>query len=122
MKSLKTLIPATALATMFACTPLWADTGTPPRSVTVHFEDLNINSTRGAAQLYQRIKFAAEDLCGRNLVQRSLTLESIYTTCMRGAMSGAVARVNHPAVTEYAAARGIVPAQTPTQVKFASND
>lgn len=122
MKSLKALIPVTALATMYACTPVWADTGAAPRSVTVHFEDLNTNSTRGAAQLYQRIKFAAEDICGRNLVQRSLTLESLYTTCVRGAIGGAVARVNQPLVSEYAAARGIVPAQAPTTVKFASND
>ena len=97
MKSHKAIILATTLASIYACTPVWADTGAAPRSVTVHFEDLNINSARGAAQLYQRIRFAAEDICGRNLVQRSLTLESLYTTCVRGAIGGAVARV--PAAT-----------------------
>jgi UrcA family protein len=106
MKTLKVLIPAAALATLYACTPVWADTSETSRSVTVHFEDLNINSARGAAQLFQRIEYAAKDVCGGNLgSQRELVLSSLYKTCVRGAIAGAVARVNHPAVTEYAAAR-----------------
>jgi UrcA family protein len=106
MNSLKTLIPATALAALYSCTPVWADTSETPRSITVHFEDLNINSARGAARLFQRIEYAAKDVCGGNLrSQRELVLSSLYKTCVRGAIAGAVARVNHPAVTQYAAAR-----------------
>jgi UrcA family protein len=119
---MKSLIPATALATLYSCAPVWADTLQEPRSVTVHFEDLNINSPRGAAVLYQRIRSAAEDVCGNPSSQRSLALASRYATCVRGAIAGAVARVNRPTLTEYAAARGIVPAQAPIKVKFASND
>lgn len=119
---MKTLIPAAALATLYSCAPVWADTLQEPRSVTVHFEDLNINSARGAAALYQRIRHAAEDVCGDPSPQRWLALSSRYATCVRGAIAGAVARVNRPTVTEYAAARGIVPAQAPIKVKFASND
>jgi UrcA family protein len=120
---MKALIPATVLATLYSCAPVWAGTTEAPRSVTVHFEDLNINNARGAARLYRRIEFAAQDVCGGNLAsQRLLVLSSRYATCVRDAIAGAVARVNRPAVTEYAVARGIVPAQAPTKVKFASND
>lgn len=120
---MKALIPATALATLYACAPVWADTSEGPRSVTVHFEDLNINNARGAARLYHRIEYAAEDVCGGDLApRRALVLSSLYATCVRGAIAAAVARVNRPAVTDYALARGIVPAQAPTKVKFASND
>lgn len=119
---MKTLIPAMALATLYSCAPVWADTLQEPRSVTVHFEDLNINSPRGAAVLYQRIRSAAEDVCGIPPSQRSLAIASRYATCVRGAIAGAVARVNRPTLTEYAAARGIVPEQAPIKVKFASND
>jgi UrcA family protein len=105
MQRLKTLIPATALVTLYSCAPVWADTDAAPRSVTVHFEDLNINTRPGAARLYQRIKHAAEDVCGGNPgPQRQLVLASLYTTCVREAVAGAVARVNHPAVTQYASA------------------
>ena len=122
MKSLKALIPATALATLYSCAPVWADTLQEPRSVTVHFEDLNINNARGAAVLYQRIRYAAQDVCGNLPQQRSLAIASRYATCVREAIAGAVARVNRPAVTEYAVARGIVPAQAPIKVKLAGND
>ena len=119
---MKKLVPAAALALMYSCTPLWADTSSAPRSVTVHFEDLNINSARGTTLLYQRIAHAAEDVCGDRARQRSLKFSSLYASCMRDAISGAVARVNHPTVTEYAAARGIVPVHAPIKVKLASNE
>jgi UrcA family protein len=102
---MKALIPATALVTLCSCAPIWAATSEAPRSVTVHFEDLNINTTAGAARLYQRIKYAAEDVCGGTSVpQRQLVLASLYATCVREAIAAAVARVNHPAVTQYAGA------------------
>lgn len=120
---MKALIPATALAALYSCAPIWANTAESPRSITVHFEDLNINNARGAARLYRRIESAAQDVCGGNLAsQRWLALSSRYATCVRDAITTAIARVDRPAVTQYAIARGIVPAQAPTRVKFASND
>ena len=52
MKNLTTLA-ATILASWGVCTSVWADTLLEPRSVTVHFEDLDINSTPGVATLYK---------------------------------------------------------------------
>jgi UrcA family protein len=123
MQSVKALIPATALAILYSCTPAWADTPLESRSVTVHFGDLNINSASGAERLYQRIARAAEDVCGDNSAsQRLLMYSSRYATCVRSAIGAAVARVNHPEVTAYAVARGIVPALVPIKGKLARND
>jgi UrcA family protein len=119
---MKRLVPAIALATLYSCTPLWAETSSAPRSVTVHFEDLNINSARGATLLYQRIAHAAENVCGDRAPQRSLKFSSLYASCMRDAIGDAVARVNHPTVTEYAAARGIVPVHALSKVKLARKE
>jgi len=99
---MKAFIPAIALTTLYSCAPVWADTGAAPRSVTVHFEDLNINSAHGAARLYQRIRHAAEDVCGGDSGSRlSLALASAYTTCVRTAVGQAVARVNHPMLSAH---------------------
>ena len=121
MKSLTTCA-ATALAAYISCTSAWADTNLEPRSVTVHYEDLNPNSPRGAAILYQRIKSAAETVCSDLGSRRSLALMSRYAGCVHGAIGVALAQVNRPAVTDYAAARGIVPADPLMKSKFARND
>jgi UrcA family protein len=120
MKSLTTFA-ATAFTAFSSCTSALADTNLEPRSVIVHFEDLNTNSARGAAILYQRIKSAAETVCDDPGPRRSLALLSRYASCVRGTIGVAVAKVNRPAVTEYAAARGIIPADPLIKGKLARN-
>jgi UrcA family protein len=119
MKSLTTLA---AIAACGLCTSVWADTILEPRSVTVHFEDLDINSAPGAVTLYNRIRAAAAFVCNDLGTSRSLAYLGRYKTCVHGAVSGAVARVNRPAVTEYAVARGTAPADLPIRGKFARNN
>jgi UrcA family protein len=121
MKNLITLA-ATALTAYGSCMSAWADTNLEPRSVTVNYEDLNTNSPHGAATLYQRIKVAAETVCSDLGSRRSLALLSRYASCVHGAIGVAVAHVNRPAVTEYAATRGIVPADIQIKGKLARND
>ena len=115
----------TTLAAIAACglgTSVWADTILEPRSVTVHFEDLDINSTPGVATLYKRIGAAAAFVCNDLGTSRSLVYLGRYKTCVHGAVSVAVARINRAAVTEYAAARGVVPPDMPIKGKFARNN
>jgi UrcA family protein len=120
MKNLTTLA-ASVIAAWGVCTSVWADTILEPRSVTVHFEDLDINSTPGVATLYKRIRSAAAFVCNDLGTSRSLVYLGRYKTCVHGAVSVAVARINRAAVTEYAAARGIVPPDMPIKGKFARN-
>jgi UrcA family protein len=122
VKNLTTLVATTTLAACSVCTFALADTSLEPRSVTVHYEDLNTNNSYGAATLYKRIHAAAVTVCSDIGPSRTLTLLGSYASCVHGAISVAIARVNRPAVTEYAASRGIVPAVMPIKDKFARNN
>jgi UrcA family protein len=85
---------------------------TPPHKV-VSFRDLNLNSPEGVAALYGRIKSAAYDACGNpdrfDLSQLKLQ------TCIKDAVSRAIADVNSPMLTSlYQAETGKADKQTAT--------
>ena len=127
MQSLNTILATTALtagalAAGSLSTIARADSTMAPPSMTVFYGDLNINDVRGAAVLYQRIRFAAETVC-RDLGRgRQLALLSRYKSCVRSAIGEAVSHVNRTALTEYAAARGVLPAGPPIKMKVARAD
>jgi UrcA family protein len=118
MKNLPTLVAvATFAASIF--TIAQADTTSVPRSETVRFADLDTTNIHGAAVLYQRIKNAAESACRDLKPGRSLALMRPYANCVHVALSNAVADINRPAVTAYAAAHGVLPSDA--TIKIARN-
>jgi UrcA family protein len=112
-------VTGTALAIGGLSTMARADSLLEPRSVLVHFEDLDATSTRGAELLYNRIKLAAETVCSDLTPQRSLALSARYASCVQDALGEAIMKINRPLVTEYAMARGVVPSEAPIKVKVA---
>jgi UrcA family protein len=122
MKTLTTIVATTVIGACGLYSSAQADTLLEPPAVTVHFEDLNINNARGAATLYERIQGAAAVVCREFGTTRSMMLFGRYVGCMHSAIGGAVARVNQPLVTEYAAAHGITPPDSPIKTKFARNN
>jgi UrcA family protein len=82
----------------------------------VQFADLNTSNAPGAAVLYRRIKRAAESVCSGIEAGHELALHMLYAKCVHTALSKAVADVNSPAVSAYAAARGVVPAERTTTI------
>ena len=94
-----------------------ADSLLEPRSVVVHFPDLDTNTARGTELLYDRIKLAAETVCSDLAPQRTLALSARYAACVQGALSNAVGTVNRPLLNDYAAARGTMPAGAAIKVK-----
>jgi UrcA family protein len=125
MKHLHTLFAITALAggalaAASLSTNARADSTLAPPSLKVFYGDLDINNVHGAAVLYQRISFAAESVCRDMGRSRELAMMSRYSSCVHSAIGNAVQHVNRPAVTEYAAAHGVVPADTPIKMKVAS--
>lgn len=112
-------VTGTALAIGGLSTMARADSILAPRSVLVHFEDLDPNSTRGAELLYNRIELAAETVCSDLAPQRSLALSARYASCVRSALGDAITKVNLSRVTEYAAAHGVAPSEPPIKVKVA---
>lgn len=123
MKNLTTLVAATVISACGLYSTAQADTLLDPPAVTVHFDDLDINNTHGAETLYKRIQAAAVSVCRELGTTRSMVLFGRYAGCMHSAISGAVARINQPLVTEYAAIRGNAPADLsmPIKTKFARN-
>lgn len=125
MNNLHTLFALTALAggalvATGLSTTARADSTLAPPSLKVFYGDLDINNVHGAAALYRRISFAAESVCLDMGRSRQLALRSRYSSCVHSAIGNAVQKVNRPAVTEYAASRGVIPADTPIKMKVAS--
>jgi len=73
-------------------------------SVVVHFGDLDLSRSEGAAVLYQRLRSAAETVCAP-LDDRGVARHMSFKACVQGAISTAVARVDRPELTAYYEAR-----------------
>lgn len=69
-------------------------------SVVVHFADIDLARSEGAAVLYHRLKVAAETVC-YPLDDRSLPRHWVFKTCVRNTIGAAVARIDRPALTAY---------------------
>src|ERR1700730_12142185 len=64
-------------------------------SVTVRFDDLNLDSPAGADTLYRRISSAARAVC-RDENTRDLTMLAAFEHCRAAAVAQAVRAVNNP--------------------------
>jgi UrcA family protein len=85
-----------------------ADDVTAPRSVVVHFGDLDTASWSGAAALYARLNQAAQQVCGDFEPHGQLGLRRLYRSCLQFAISRAVVAVDRPILTQYATAQGVM--------------
>jgi UrcA family protein len=83
---------------------------------TVHYSDLNLNTEAGVATLYNRIRNAAQLVCG-NVDPRRLDEAASAKACVNHAVFTSVTAVNNPKLTsEYnARANG-----AQKQINFAS--
>ena len=68
--------------------------------VVVHFADLDLSRSQGAAVLYRRLRAAAETVCAA-LDDRDLGSHMRFKECAQSALCRAVAEVDRPALTEY---------------------
>ena len=116
------ILAAGGAATWALCgltTSARADSLLEPRSVVVHFDDLDTSTQRGTELLYNRIKLAAETVCSDLESQRALALSARYSGCVQEALGNAIGTVNRPLLNDYAAARQAIPSGTPIKVKVA---
>ena len=72
-----------------------------PQSVTVHFADLNLERSADVAQLYHRIRHAAQSACGARDLELTTWLDPAWQHCVYVAVAEAVARVDQPALSAY---------------------
>ena len=71
----------------------WAAESSDPRSVTVHYGDLNLSSGEGVETLHRRIKAAAEQVCGDGYQPGDIARASVYRHCVNTAAEKALAKV-----------------------------
>ena len=67
-------------------------------SKTVTYDDLNLESEKGAKVLYARLRHAAQDVCSP-FESRELSRKQIWHTCVDNALASAVRQLNNPRVT-----------------------
>lgn len=79
-------------------------------AVKVSYHDLDPNSEAGAQLLYQRIRGAAQFVCGEE--GRSLDDQLAWNRCVRSAMSDAVKAVHSPQLSSLDAAHSPAGLQT----------
>jgi UrcA family protein len=72
--------------------------------IDVHFADLDLTRSEGAAVLYQRIEGAAKTVCAP-LDARDLASQMRFKMCVQTAIGSAVAKVERPVLTAYYKAR-----------------
>ena len=78
---------------------------------TVHYSDLDLNTQAGVAALYNRIRSAAEQVCG-NVDSRRLEQVTVAKACVDHAVSASVGSVNNLRLTsEYSVRVGGVTKQ-----------
>lgn len=105
---------ATALvASILSLTALDTRAAAPDEtySTTIQFADLDLNRQAGIAKLYLRIKGAARRVCDYQ-ANDHLGAKQAYPVCVKDAVSTAVARINHPLLSDYFAQVGGKPAKT----------
>jgi UrcA family protein len=84
-----------ALAAPAAPTALGVD------QITVHYGDLNVDQTAGAAVLYRRIHNAAKSVCGEPQLPGTRIVSYSWRRCVAEAVDRAVVAVDRPALTAY---------------------
>ena len=75
----------------------------PPEDVhfiEVHFADLDLTRSDGAAVLYHRLQAAAKTVCA-SLEARDLASQMRFKGCVETAIGSAVAKIDRPTVTAY---------------------
>jgi UrcA family protein len=79
----------------------------PPQDVhfvEVHFSDLDLTRSEGAAALQQRLNAAAKTVCA-SFDARDLASQMRFKECVQTAIDSALTRIDQPVLTAYYKAR-----------------
>ena len=98
MKRSVTAITAAAFVA-FAAGAFAQPVSTGGQQVTVFYGDLNLDREPGPQILINRLRAAADRVCGGQPDLLNLERWGVYRTCMTQTMDRAVASVSHPVVT-----------------------
>ena len=97
--STRTAVLALAMLALAAAAALPAPAEAAPQW-SVRISDLDVNSSAGIHELYDRIQFAAKQVCGQ-LTPHTIGWLVVYDKCRNAAVARAVADAKLAALTEY---------------------
>jgi UrcA family protein len=72
-----------------------------PQSLRISVGDLDLSKSSDVATLYARIKSAAVQACGEDVVTGSRLPSGGKKQCMTQAVDGAVSQINNPSLSAY---------------------
>jgi UrcA family protein len=106
MHSSRRRVLAAGIVTVFLTVPAVSLASSPvyvsadgARSVAVSYSTIDLTTQRGADKLYQRLRYAAREVC-EPLDERGVpSLRLAWSACYQQALSSAVAEVDRPLVT-----------------------
>jgi UrcA family protein len=98
MNAMKISLSTALAVSVLTLAPAFAADPDAPREVTVYYDELNMNSDRGAVALYSRLRAASRQVCSA-LDGRELRQRRAFSACFEHALADAVERVNRTSVT-----------------------
>jgi UrcA family protein len=101
MRSTIRMFVCSTLAVAASSLAMAGDPVVTVKSEVVNYGDLRLISAVGAAQLYGRIRNAAERACGGPRDKQPLAMEARYRACVDEAITKAVDQVNQPVLTQF---------------------
>lgn len=78
-----------------------AENAPAPQSLRIVVSDLDLSKNADVATLYKRIKSAAEQACGADVVTGSRLPSGSKKQCLTQAVDGTVLQINNPSLTAY---------------------
>jgi UrcA family protein len=106
MKNLTALIAITGLTAVMSATAQASGTS-EVSAETVRYSSPDPANVTDVVVLYRRIDAAASRVCGQRMSPGSPFVSRPWQHCVEGAMRHALASINAPSLTAYAAARGV---------------
>ena len=70
-------------------------------SLHIAISDLDLNKSNDVATLYARIRSAASQACGTDVVTGTRLTSASKKQCMTDAIDGAVSQINNPSLSAY---------------------
>jgi len=97
------LLGAAVSVLSLACAAAYAETPPPVGShlALVRFNDLNLDQPRDVAHLFNRVKSAADKVCGTRSFATHYNKIADYELCYKDTVASALAHIDRPSVSSY---------------------
>jgi UrcA family protein len=100
-RSITLAMSSLLLVASLASATTYADEPAKAPALRVKVGDLDLTQHAGVEIMYQRLQYAAQQVCGPSNITGSRLTDRAWQTCVNDAVDNAVRQVNRPALTAY---------------------